>query len=272
MVTSLDNLAFAAVQKNETVENLIEMNAQKDKTIATLMANLTAEKATSSKLLDIISRAGLKAAHSNSTTNSTASSKWDPTGYCWTHGYRVTKGRTSATWCKHHGQIRGQQVLATMTLTGRRSRGRTANISLLQAGAPAHRAPSQTSAKTVTQPNSTLLTTETLLLFLNKLPANAQIAHRSPGISNNLLAASELVDAGCELFLHCTGCEVTYNGEIILRRWRDPTTRLWRISLIPDGGNTIFPPYTTVNDLYETPSNIQALSAYHPIYELSLAS
>eukprot|EP00804_Cyclotella_cryptica_P022689 CCRYP_012483-RA/>CCRYP_012483-RA protein AED:0.32 eAED:0.32 QI:0/0/0/1/0/0/3/0/684 len=132
-----------------------------------------------------------------------------------------------------------------------------ANISLIQTGAPAHRAPSQTSAKIVTQPNGTLLTTETLLLFLNKLPANAQIAHRSPGISNNLLAVSELVDAGCELFFHSTGCEVTYNGEIILRGWRDPTTRLWRISLISDGGNTIFPLYTTVNDLYETPSNIQ---------------
>eukprot|EP00804_Cyclotella_cryptica_P000188 CCRYP_016177-RA/>CCRYP_016177-RA protein AED:0.43 eAED:0.43 QI:0/-1/0/1/-1/1/1/0/196 len=142
-----------------------------------------------------------------------------------------------------------------------------ANISLLQAGAPAHRASSQTSAKTVTQPNGTLLTTETLLLFVNKLPSNAQIAHRSPGISNNLLAASELVDTGCELFFHSTGCEVTYNGEIILRGWRDPTTRLWWVSLIPDGGNNIFPPYTTVNDLYETPSNIHALSAYQPIYE-----
>eukprot|EP00804_Cyclotella_cryptica_P006014 CCRYP_000255-RA/>CCRYP_000255-RA protein AED:0.25 eAED:0.25 QI:0/0/0/1/1/1/2/0/796 len=103
--------------------------------------------------------------------------------------------------------------------------------------------------------------------MLNKLPATAQIAHRSPGISNNLLAASELVDAGCEIFFHSTGCEVTHNGEIILRGWRDPTTRLWRVSLIPDGGNTIFPPYSTIDDLYETPDNIQALSAYQPIYE-----
>eukprot|EP00804_Cyclotella_cryptica_P012510 CCRYP_017698-RA/>CCRYP_017698-RA protein AED:0.55 eAED:0.55 QI:0/-1/0/1/-1/0/1/0/243 len=36
MVTSLNNLAFAAVQKNETVEKLIKMNAQKEKTIAAL--------------------------------------------------------------------------------------------------------------------------------------------------------------------------------------------------------------------------------------------
>eukprot|EP00804_Cyclotella_cryptica_P023348 CCRYP_000481-RA/>CCRYP_000481-RA protein AED:0.56 eAED:0.26 QI:0/-1/0/1/-1/1/1/0/407 len=114
MVTSLDNLAFAAVQKNETVEKLIEMNTQKDKTIAALTFSLTAEKATSSKLLNIISRAGLKVAQSNSTTNSTASSKWDPTGYCWMHGYRITKGHTSAT-CKN-GKA-GHQVRATRANT-----------------------------------------------------------------------------------------------------------------------------------------------------------
>eukprot|EP00804_Cyclotella_cryptica_P013267 CCRYP_007042-RA/>CCRYP_007042-RA protein AED:0.32 eAED:0.32 QI:0/0/0/1/0/0.33/3/0/993 len=284
MVTSLDNLAFAAVQKNKTVEKLIEMNAQKDKTIAALTSNLTAEKATSSKLLDIISRAGLKGTQSNSTTHSKVSSKWDPTGYCWTHGYRITKGHTSAT-CKNAGVHRTDNNLTTtycnfvtsvqrtpgcsnpnnLTTTALLDTG--ANISLLQDGAPAHKASTQTSAKTVTQPNGTLLTTETLLLLLNKLPANAQTAHRSTGISNNLLAASELVDAGCEIFFHSTGCEVTHNGEIILRGWRDPTTRLWRISLIPDGDHTIFPPYSTVDDLYKTPGNIQALSAYQPIYE-----
>eukprot|EP00804_Cyclotella_cryptica_P006017 CCRYP_000256-RA/>CCRYP_000256-RA protein AED:0.40 eAED:0.40 QI:0/0/0/1/0/0/3/0/362 len=110
MVTSLDNLAFAAVQKNETVEKLIEMNAQKDKTIAALTTSLTVEKATSSKLLDIISRAGLK---STQQTN-TASSRWDPAGYCWTHGFRVTKGHTSAT-CKNGKP--GHQVGATRSNT-----------------------------------------------------------------------------------------------------------------------------------------------------------
>ncbi len=114
MVTSLDNLAFAAIQKNETVEKLIEMNAQKDKTIAALTTSLTAEKATSSKLLDIISRAGLKSTQQTSTTNNTASSRWDPAGYCWTRGYRVTKGHTSAT-CKNGKP--GHQVGATRNNT-----------------------------------------------------------------------------------------------------------------------------------------------------------
>ncbi len=88
-----------------------------------------------------------------------------------------------------------------------------ANISLLQLEAPAQRAPTQQANKSVTQPKGTLLTTETLLLLINKLPTQARIAHRSPGISNNLLAASELADAGCELFFNNTGCEVTHNGE-----------------------------------------------------------
>jgi len=61
------------------------------------------------------------------------------------------------------------------------------------------------------------------------------------GITNNLLSASNLVDAGCEIFCHHTGCEVTHNGEIILRGWRDPATRLWRVSLKPEGGNNIVP-------------------------------
>jgi hypothetical protein len=114
MVTSLDNLAFAAVQKNETVEKLIEMNAQKDITIAALTTSLTEEKATSSKLLDIISRAGLTSKQQTSTTNNTASLRWDPAGYCWTHGYRVTKGHTSAT-CKYGKP--GHQVGATRSNT-----------------------------------------------------------------------------------------------------------------------------------------------------------
>ncbi|KAL7482174.1 hypothetical protein ACHAW6_007869 [Cyclotella cf. meneghiniana] len=121
--------------------------------------------------------------------------------------------------------------------------------------------------KAVLQPKGTLLTTETLLLLLNKLPEQARMAHRSPGISNNLLAASELADAGCELFFHNTGCEVTHNGEIILRGWRDPTTRLWRVSLIPEGSNNIVPTFNGIDDLYETTKHIQAHSVHQPIYK-----
>ncbi len=69
-----------------------------------------------------------------------------------------------------------------------------------------------------------LYTTENLLLLLNKLPLTAREAHRAPGITNNLISAATLADAGCEIFFHKTGCEVSLNGENILRGWRDPYT------------------------------------------------
>ena len=98
MVTSLDNLAMAAIQKNETMEKLIEMNNLKDQTIATLMSSLAAEKANTTTLLDIISKAGLKAGSNNhGGINGTKPSKWDPQGYCWSHGYRVLRNHNSTT-------------------------------------------------------------------------------------------------------------------------------------------------------------------------------
>eukprot|EP00804_Cyclotella_cryptica_P011595 CCRYP_012098-RA/>CCRYP_012098-RA protein AED:0.49 eAED:0.35 QI:0/0/0/1/1/1/2/0/275 len=115
MVTSVNNLALATMQRNKTVEKLVEMNALQDKTIAALTSSLTSEKATSTKLLDIISKAGLKAAHTNATGGSTvSSSRWDPTEYCWTHGYQVAKGHSSAT-CKIIKE--GHQIGATRTNT-----------------------------------------------------------------------------------------------------------------------------------------------------------
>ena len=151
---------------------------------------------------------------------------------------------------------------SSLTSTARIDTG--TNISLLQTGAPAIRADHQTATKSV-KPKGSLTTTETLQLLLNKLPSPAHMAHRSPGISNNLLAASKLADAGCELFFHITGCEVTYNGEIILRGWRDPDTRLWRVSLIPDESTNIVPHFDTISDLYESPETTQANSMYLPI-------
>ena len=91
-----------------------------------------------------------------------------------------------------------------------------ANISLLQTGAPADGTKLQTAPRCITQPNELLVTTESLLLLRNKLPIQARTAHHAPGISNNLLSASELADAGCELIFHKTGFEVLQNGEIIL--------------------------------------------------------
>lgn len=151
-----------------------------------------------------------------------------------------------------------------------------ANISLLANGAPSDRANMQLTPKSVMQPKGErLLTTETLLLHLNKLPLQAREAHRAPGITNNLISASALADAGCEIFFHKTGCEVSLNGEIILRGWRDPDTRLWRVSLHSDGSNRIVPadqniiqhmlalPPPEVNSIYECENTGQLINFYY---------
>eukprot|EP00804_Cyclotella_cryptica_P020487 CCRYP_019795-RA/>CCRYP_019795-RA protein AED:0.41 eAED:0.41 QI:0/-1/0/1/-1/1/1/0/277 len=115
-----------------------------------------------------------------------------------------------------------------------------------------------------------LLTTEDLHLLLHKLPPAARLAHRAPGITHSLVSAATLADAGCDLFFHRTGCEISLNGEIILRGWRDPTTRLWRISLIPDSCNNIVPPNQAVtlsqpqaNNIYECRNTQQLIQFYY---------
>ena len=83
-----------------------------------------------------------------------------------------------------------------------------------------------------------MTSTHAVNLLLTKLPADARLAHRLPGLVNNLLSVAVLCDAGCEVFFHKHGCEVTHNGEIILRGWRDPKNRLWRVKLVDDGWTT----------------------------------
>ncbi|KAL7478501.1 hypothetical protein ACHAW6_004261 [Cyclotella cf. meneghiniana] len=72
--------------------------------------------------------------------------------------------------------------------------------------------------KTIMQPfGDTLTTSGNVTLLLPKLPPAAKEAYHGAGLTNNLLSASALADAGCELFFHQTGCEVMHNGKIILR-------------------------------------------------------
>ena len=62
-----------------------------------------------------------------------------------------------------------------------------------------------------------MFTNKTMELLLAKLTKAAREAHRASGIINNLLFVSVLCDAGCEVFFHTTGCEISFNGEIIVR-------------------------------------------------------
>ena len=121
-----------------------------------------------------------------------------------------------------------------------------------------------------------MFTTKTLQLILNKLPQQAREAHLAPTITNNLVSVSVLCDAGCEVYFHSHGCEVTFNGETIIRGWRDLRSNMWRISLTPDGGNNIIPeddienittnvpmPKFFANSIYECETTGQLITFYH---------
>ena len=79
-----------------------------------------------------------------------------------------------------------------------------------------------------------MMTSETLELLLKKLPPKARRAFRCPNIRHKLLAVCELCDAGCIVLFREDAVEVEYNGEIILRGWRDKRTRLWRVPIVPN--------------------------------------
>ena len=69
-------------------------------------------------------------------------------------------------------------------------------------------------------------TTKILLLKLKKLPEKARHTFCVGDAPHNLVAVTELADAGCGVYFHRTDFEIEYNGEIIYRGWRYPKTRL----------------------------------------------
>jgi len=103
-----------------------------------------------------------------------------------------------------------------------------ASISLLGQKALCKIAQVQEKNKTLGIPNgASMATTQTVELLLPKLPPAARKAYRVPSISHNLVAVSELCDAGCTVYFHKHGVEIEYEGETIGRGWRDKATRLW---------------------------------------------
>ena len=81
-------------------------------------------------------------------------------------------------------------------------------------------------------------------VLLAELPKAAREAQRAPGIINSLLSVSILCDAGCEVFFHSTGCEISFNGEIFVRGWRNVQTNMWRISLLDEGAPNVILAYS----------------------------
>jgi hypothetical protein len=92
---------------------------------------------------------------------------------------------------------------------------------------------------TVIQPGGNrMTTTHAIDLLLRNLPPEAQLGHHLPGLVNNLLSVATLVNAGCEVFFHCTSCKVTFDGTVILQGWRDPKNKLWHVKIMDDGWTT----------------------------------
>ncbi|KAL7482869.1 hypothetical protein ACHAW6_008524 [Cyclotella cf. meneghiniana] len=96
MVTSLDNLAMATIQKNETVEKLIKINYQKDHVITSLTESFQAEKATNGKLLELITKT-LQPTQAVPIKLAQSGGRWDPNGYCWSRGYKCNQKHNSKT-------------------------------------------------------------------------------------------------------------------------------------------------------------------------------
>jgi hypothetical protein len=102
MDKSLDNLAIAAIQKNDTVEKLFTANPKLMKALANANAAIT-----QLRLPNPPNPPNPPSTPSRSSTNNRRPSHWsaikpdwDPTGYCLTHGFIVKRGHTSAT-CTH---------------------------------------------------------------------------------------------------------------------------------------------------------------------------
>ncbi|KAL7479587.1 hypothetical protein ACHAW6_005313 [Cyclotella cf. meneghiniana] len=236
MITSLDNLANAAVQKNDTVEHLVLAN----KLLMDTIAKLSHHHPT-------ISRAQ---AHSPSPTIAKCQTKVGPQGIYFTPG------------CTNPPNLNNTALLDT-----------AANISLLTPTAPALHDATPLPVKTIIQPScATLTTSGNVFLSLPKLPQSAKQAYQISGLTNNLLSAAVLADAGCEVFFHHTGCKVSYSGEIIMQGWRDPTTRLWQVpihsmkeSIMPSNDTIISftEPTPQAHTIYECKNTDQLINFYY---------
>ncbi|KAL7474374.1 LOW QUALITY PROTEIN: hypothetical protein ACHAW6_000349 [Cyclotella cf. meneghiniana] len=149
-----------------------------------------------------------------------------------------------------------------------------ANISLLANGAPAAQASVQQTPKSAIQPKGDrLFTTENLLILQIKFPPKAREAHSAPGITNNLISTTTLANAGCKIFFHKTGCEVSLDGEIILvegprylpmaclsssRRWK--FNRSYRSTIFQQ---LLVHPSPEINSIYECENTEQLINFYY---------
>ncbi|KAL7524835.1 hypothetical protein ACHAXR_001954, partial [Thalassiosira sp. AJA248-18] len=97
MVSALDNLANAAVQRNDTFEQLVKANQTLTKTVESQQAEIK-------RLLTIITTLS-SSKQSLPKASGEGDGNWDKTGYCFRHGFKVKHGHTSKT-CDNQDQGR----------------------------------------------------------------------------------------------------------------------------------------------------------------------
>ena len=72
--------------------------------------------------------------------------------------------------------------------------------------------------------------------------------------------------------MHSTGCEISFNGGIIIRRWHDMQTNMWCISFIDEGVSNIIPAYNYGAMMQELGSMPITEGFYNNIYECETTS
>ena len=90
--SAIDNLAMATVADKNTINDLVAANKTLTEANAELVAQLAA--ALGGKCVEVPKQVKGKSLHEKWLAYE---AKMDPTGYCWTHGYRVVKGHNSKT-------------------------------------------------------------------------------------------------------------------------------------------------------------------------------
>jgi hypothetical protein len=109
MARSLDNLANAALQKNDTVEKLVSANERLAKALADANAAIARLRLPAPTAPTSGSASGSRPAHWLALLP-----EWNPHGYCWSHGWKVKHGHSSVT-CMHRKD--SHQETATRTDT-----------------------------------------------------------------------------------------------------------------------------------------------------------
>ena len=116
MVSSLDNLANAAIQKNDTVDKLVAANERLAKALADANSALARLRLPQSAGAPNVAAPPPAASGGPNRPAHWSKDKpaWDPTGYCWTHGFKVKVGHSSATCAR---RLEGHITTATRTDT-----------------------------------------------------------------------------------------------------------------------------------------------------------